>query len=54
MCEYWYIKRGQKHFKMAAFREGKLARKKDGQLQSKVVKSKMENPLDSRKKTVEW
>ena len=34
---------------MAAFREGKLARK-NGQLQSTVVKSRTENLLDSRKK----
>ena len=35
---------------MAAFREGKLARKKNGQLQSTVVKSTTENLLDPRKK----
>ena len=30
MCEYWDIEHGQKHFKMAAFREEKLTRKKNG------------------------
>ena len=52
MCEYWYIERGQKHFKMATFRGGKLARKKNGRFQSTAVKSKTRNFLDSRKKKV--
>ena len=49
MSEYCYIERGQKHFKMATFRAGKLARKKNGRFQSTAVKSKTRNLLDSRK-----
>ena len=35
---------------MVAFREGKLVRKENGHLQSRVVKSRTENLLDSREK----
>ena len=54
MCEYWYIERGQKHFKMANFRAGKRARKKKGRFQSTAVKSKTRNYLDSHKTKSEW
>ena len=39
-----------RHFKMASFRAGKLARKMNGRFQSTAVKSRMENVLDSRKR----
>ena len=44
------VAKNQKHFKMAVFHERKLARKKNGQLRSTVVKSRTENLLGSRKK----
>ena len=38
------------HLKIANFRAGKLARKKDGRFQSTEVKTRTENFLDSRKR----
>ena len=43
------VERGQRHFKMANFRAGKLAREKNGRFQSTTVKSKTGNYLNSRK-----
>ena len=41
---YW------QHLKMATFRAGKLARKKNSRFQSTAVKSRTDNFLDSRKR----
>ena len=38
---------------MAAFREGKFARKMKGRFQSTAVKSRTENVLDSAKKSLD-